>query len=62
MDRTVVLVAVDAGRVLGSATIEMDATMGDKEKGLPPHVACLRISVWIRPSVAEGSVGHSWKW
>ena len=31
IDRTVVLVAVEDGRILGSATIELDGVIGDDE-------------------------------
>jgi GNAT superfamily N-acetyltransferase len=43
LDRTVVLVAVDGDRVVGSATIELDGVIGDDDEELPPDVACLRM-------------------
>ena len=42
-DRTVVLVAVEDGRVLGSATIEMWTALGDDDKVIPPETAVLRM-------------------
>jgi ribosomal protein S18 acetylase RimI-like enzyme len=41
--RTVVLVAVEDGRILGSATIELDHTVGDDDTELPPEMASLRM-------------------
>jgi ribosomal protein S18 acetylase RimI-like enzyme len=43
VDRTVVLVAVEDGRILGSATIELDGVIGDDDEELPPDVASLRM-------------------
>lgn len=42
-DRTVVLGAFDGARILGSATIEIDQTLGDDDLELPPEVASLRM-------------------
>jgi len=42
-DRTVILVAVEGGRILGSATIELDGVVGDDDVELPPRVAGLRM-------------------
>ena len=41
--RTMVLVASENGRILGSATIEMEGTVGDDDPDLPPDVAALRM-------------------
>jgi GNAT superfamily N-acetyltransferase len=43
VDRTEVLVAVEEGRVLGSATIELDGVVGDDDASLPADVAGLRM-------------------
>jgi ribosomal protein S18 acetylase RimI-like enzyme len=43
VDRTVVLVAVEGGRVLGTATIELDDVLGDDDRELPPDTAALRM-------------------
>jgi GNAT superfamily N-acetyltransferase len=41
--RTVILVAVEGGRILGSATIELDGVVGDDDAELPSNVAGLRM-------------------
>lgn len=58
VDRTVVLVAVMGGRVVGSATIEMDATIGDDDEQLPTHVACLRM-LGVDPSMRGRGAGRA---
>jgi ribosomal protein S18 acetylase RimI-like enzyme len=41
--RTVVLVAVEAGRILGSATLELEDRTEEGEPAVPPHEAHLRM-------------------
>ena len=57
-DRTTVLVAVEDGRILGSATIEMDATIGDDDRELPPDVAALRM-LGVDPGVRRAGIGRA---
>lgn len=57
-DRTVVLVAMNGDRVVGSATIEMDATIGDDDDELPPDVACLRM-LGVDPSARSRGAGRA---
>jgi ribosomal protein S18 acetylase RimI-like enzyme len=56
--RTTVLVAVEDGRILGSATIEIDETLGDDDLELPPDVAALRM-VGVDPAARRAGVGRS---
>lgn len=42
-DRTVVLVAVDGGRIVGGATIELHDVIGDDDEVLPEGTAVLRM-------------------
>ena len=58
VDRTTVLVAVDDGRIVGSATIEMDATIGDDDRELPPDVAALRM-VGVDPATRRAGIGRA---
>lgn len=57
-DRTEVIVAVEQGRVLGSATIEMDRTIGDDDQALPPGVASLRM-LGVDPTVRGRGIGRA---
>ncbi|HEX8099787.1 MAG TPA: GNAT family N-acetyltransferase [Actinomycetota bacterium] len=58
VDRTVVLIAVEDGRILGSATIEMDQTIGDDDRELPPDEAALRM-LGVDPTARRGGVGRA---
>jgi GNAT superfamily N-acetyltransferase len=57
IDRTIVLVAVKDGRILGSATIEMDEVIGDDDDELPADTACLRM-LGVDPELRRGGVGR----
>jgi GNAT superfamily N-acetyltransferase len=43
IDRTVVLVAVDEGKAVGTATIELDDVVGDDDEELPANTSALRM-------------------
>ncbi len=58
VDRTVVLVAEDGGRILGTATIEMDRTVGDDDAELPPDTAVLRM-LGVLPEARRRGVGRA---
>ncbi len=58
VDRTTVLVAVQDGRIVGSATIEIDSTIGDDDHELPPDVAALRM-LGVDPSVRRAGIGRA---
>jgi GNAT superfamily N-acetyltransferase len=57
-DRTTVLVAVEDGRILGTATIEIDATIGDDDWELPPDVAALRM-LGVDPGARRAGIGRA---
>jgi GNAT superfamily N-acetyltransferase len=56
--RTVVLVAVEGGRVLGSASIEMDDVIGDDDREAIPGVAGLRM-VGVDPASRRRGIGRA---
>jgi GNAT superfamily N-acetyltransferase len=58
VDRTVVLVAVDAGRVMGSASIELNDVIGDDDREAIPGVAGLRM-VGVDPAHRRRGVGRA---
>jgi GNAT superfamily N-acetyltransferase len=58
VDRTIVLGAFDGDRVLGTATIEMDDTLGDDDVELPPDTASLRM-LGVDPAVRGRGVGRA---
>ena len=58
IDRTVVLVAVEDGRILGSATIELDGVIGDDDHEIPPGGAVLRM-LGVDPELRRGGVGRA---
>jgi ribosomal protein S18 acetylase RimI-like enzyme len=56
--KTVVLVAVDGGRPVGTATIEMDDVLGDDDTELPPATASLRM-LGVDPAGRRKGVGRA---
>ena len=56
--RTVVLAAVEDGRVLGSATIELFDVIGDDDRELPPGWAFLRM-VGVAPEAQGQGIGRA---
>jgi ribosomal protein S18 acetylase RimI-like enzyme len=58
VDRTSVLVAAEDGRILGTATVEIDATIGDDDRDLPPDVAALRM-LGVDPAVRRAGIGRA---
>jgi GNAT superfamily N-acetyltransferase len=56
--RTVVLAAVEGGRVLGSATIELFGVIGDDDHEVPPDWAFLRM-VGVHPEAQGRGVGRA---
>jgi ribosomal protein S18 acetylase RimI-like enzyme len=43
VERTEVFVALEAGRVVGCVTLELDQALGDDDKELPPGLSCIRM-------------------
>lgn len=58
VDRTVVLVAVEDGQILGSATIELDSVIGDDDAELPKEVASLRM-VGVDPEARRRGIARA---
>jgi GNAT superfamily N-acetyltransferase len=56
--RTVVLAAVEGGRVLGSATIELFGVIGDDDRELAPGWAFLRM-VGVEPAAQGRGIGRA---
>jgi ribosomal protein S18 acetylase RimI-like enzyme len=57
-DRTEIHVAVEDGRVLGCVTLELDETVGDDDKELPPEVSCIRM-LGVRPEARGRGIGRA---
>ena len=65
-DSTTVLVAVEDGRILGSATVELDARIEDDDPPLPPELAEIRM-LGVHPEergrgVARALLDASFAW
>jgi ribosomal protein S18 acetylase RimI-like enzyme len=58
VDRTVVLVATENDRVVGSATIELDGVIGDDDREVTPGVAALRM-VGVDPDLRRRGIGRA---
>jgi GNAT superfamily N-acetyltransferase len=56
--RTVVLVALEDGRVVGSATIELDDVIGDDDRQATPGIAGLRM-VGVDPARRREGIGRA---
>jgi ribosomal protein S18 acetylase RimI-like enzyme len=56
--KTLVLGALQDGRVLGTATLEMDQTLGDDDVDLPPDTASLRM-LGVAPDARGTGVGRA---
>jgi ribosomal protein S18 acetylase RimI-like enzyme len=57
-DRTEVVVAVEDGRILGCVTLELDQTVGDDDKELPPELSCIRM-LGVRPEARGRGIGRA---
>jgi GNAT superfamily N-acetyltransferase len=57
-DRTEVYVAVEDGRVLGCVTLELDDTVGDDDKELPPEMSCIRM-LGVRTEARGRGIGRA---
>jgi ribosomal protein S18 acetylase RimI-like enzyme len=57
-DRTEVYVAADDGRVLGCVTLELDQTVGDDDKELPPEMSCIRM-LGVRTEARGRGIGRA---
>src|SRR5205823_12163278 len=56
--RTEVYVGVEDGRVLGCVTLELDQTVGDDDKELPPDVSCIRM-LGVLPEARGKGIGRA---
>jgi ribosomal protein S18 acetylase RimI-like enzyme len=56
IDRTVVLVAVDGARILGSVTLEVERTIGDDDAELEPGTAHVRM-LGVDPEARGRGIG-----
>jgi ribosomal protein S18 acetylase RimI-like enzyme len=56
--RTVVLVAIRDNNVVGTVTIELEATIGDELLDLPPETASLRMLA-VEPAVRGRGIGRA---
>lgn len=57
-DRTLVLVAIEDGRVLGTATLELDGRIDDDDPPLRPEEAHIRM-VGVDPSARGRGIGRA---
>src|SRR5436190_13796663 len=58
VDRTEVYVAAEDGRVLGCVTLELDRTVGDDDKELPPEMSCIRM-LGVRTEARGRGIGRA---
>ena len=58
VDRTEVYVAAEDGRVLGCVTLELDQTVGDDDKELPPEMSCIRM-LGVRTEARGRGIGRA---
>jgi GNAT superfamily N-acetyltransferase len=56
--KTVVLVAVDGARLVGTATIELDEPLGDDDVELPAYTSCLRM-LGVVPEARGRGIGRA---
>lgn len=57
-ERMLVIAAVEEGRILGTATLEMEQTLGDDDAELPPDTASLRM-LGVAPAARGRGVGRA---